>query len=82
MRASDWYGYFLDALKNNSYKIVKEKESLHAIGNTAPRIIVIEDNAKNKSKLVFIKHPSRAFPWKEWGTFIKKQLGKITNSLN
>ncbi len=61
--------YFDKIMKTNNidHQKVSWKKK---IGNSYPKIAKIN----NKTKLIFIRHPSQYFSWKKWNEFLNSEI--------
>ena len=53
-------------------------EKLEKIGSTFPRKSIVLSPNKYESKMLFIKHPSKHFPWSKWSPLIKNEFKNYT----
>ncbi len=62
----------LEVLKNSNINYEHNKIS-SKIGNSRPSVITLNTSTR-PLKLVFIRHPSAFFSWKNWGAFLKNEI--------
>lgn len=76
--------YGLEKNKLKSFKEAFDKQGLDCkliksksgVGRSYPRTATIKINNK-EIKLLFIRHPSSFFSWKNWGNIINKELNMV-----
>jgi len=73
VEASNYTAYFKMACEKNRYKSTGI-EWLDAIGSTYPRIATLNSDDNYQCNLIFIKHPSSHFSWRNWGAFVNKHI--------
>ena len=68
---------FIILALNNAITALKKDTP---IGTYYPRTITIS-NSNQSIELIFIKHPSQFFSWKNWNTYLNSKIGTQLNFL-
>jgi hypothetical protein len=73
--------HFNQALSKNNFTS-SGIHHLGKIGITHQKKATVENHNGYKTNLVFIKHPSAFFPWKDWTLFVRKEIPIVNSFIN
>jgi len=79
--SSDWIFYFNQACERNSFRTEGIHRLESKINSTYPRSATIFSTQDVKTKLIFMKHPSKYFIWEDWAEYINEQIGNYPQSI-